>query len=286
MKIGFIGAGKAGVTLGKYFRDHGTYITGYYSRNPSSAKEAAGFTGTKHFDSIRTVLLESDAFFLTVPDAAIQSVWDSLKAMPVQGKIICHCSGALSSSVFDGIEERQAFGYSVHPFFAIHSKVTSYKEISQAFFTLEGSDRHLQDVKRLIEGMGNRVHIISKRQKIKYHTAAVFLSNHIAAVAHTGCKILRECGFEEEMISVALKTLFLSHCGNIAKSGAASTLTGPVERNDAPTVKKHLDCLDGNEKRLYACLSAQLVEVAKEKHSDYDYSAIESMIDKEMESLK
>jgi len=285
MKIGFIGAGKVGFTLGKYFRNHSTDVTGYYSLKSGSAKEAAGFTGTKQFDSLKTILLESDALFLTVPDTAIKSVWDDLKTMPIHNKIICHCSGMLSSGVFDGIEERQAFGYSVHPFFAVSSKVTSYEGLSQAFFTLEGSDTHLQDLKRFIERMGNCVHIISEHQKTKYHTAAVFLSNHVAALAHTGCKMLRECGFEEEIISVALKTLFLSHCGAIAEGGVVKTLTGPVERNDVSTVKKHLDCLAGNEKRLYACLSAQLVEVAKEKHTDSDYSAIKSMIHKEMESL-
>jgi len=283
MRIGFIGAGKVGFTLGKYFKDRGADITGYYSRNPDSAKEAAGFTGTNHFDSLRLILSESDTLFLTVPDTSIKFVWDDLKAMPVHNKLICHCSGALSSCVFDGIEDSQAFGYSIHPFFAVSSKYESYKVINQAFFTLEGNEKHLEDIKRFIEQMGNRVHIISECQKIKYHAAAVFLSNHVAALAHTGCKMLRNCGFEEEVILTALRTLFLSYCGNIAENGIVKTLTGPVERNDLITVKKHLDCINGNEKRLYGYLSAQLIEVAKEKHNDCDYSAIELMINEEME---
>ncbi|MCL2835736.1 MAG: NAD(P)-binding domain-containing protein, partial [Defluviitaleaceae bacterium] len=147
MKIGFIGAGKVGFTLGKYLRDRGADVTGYYSRNPGSAKEAAIFTGTRCFGSLEIILSENDILFLTVPDTAIKPIWDSLKKMPVHGKIICHCSGALSSGVFNGIEERQAFGYSIHPFSAISSKLTSYKTISNAFFTLEGSEKHLHDLK-------------------------------------------------------------------------------------------------------------------------------------------
>jgi len=286
MKVGFVGAGKVGVTLGKYFKDRGIDVAGYYSRNPDSAKEAANFTQAKLFTSLGAVLSESDMLFLSVPDTAIKPIWDSLKTLPVQDKIICHCSGALSSSVFDGIEDRQAFGYSIHPFFAVSSKFTSHQTMNQAFFTLEGSEKHLQSVKRFIEQLGNRVHIISESEKIKYHTAAVFLSNHVAALTHTGCKMLRDCGFDQEMLSIALKTLFFSNCERIAEAGIVKTLTGPVERNDLSTVKKHLDCLDGNEKILYACLSAQLVEIAKEKHKDNDYSAIELMINEEREKLR
>ena len=285
MRIGFVGAGKVGFTLGKYFKGRGADIAGYYSRSPGSAKEASDFTGTGYFDSLRLILSESDALFLTVPDTEIKSVWDELKLMPVDNKIICHCSGSISSCVFDGIEERMAFGYSIHPFFAVSSKYKTYEVINQAFFTLEGSEKHLQNMKSFIEQMGNRVHIISEHQKIKYHAAAVFLSNHVTALAHTGCKMLRDCGFGEDIISAALKTLFLNHCGNIAENGIIKTLTGPLERNDLITVKKHLDCINGNEKKLYGYLSTQLIEVAKEKHNDYDYSAIGLMINEEMEKL-
>ena len=44
MRIGFIGAGKVGFTLGKYFAVNGLDVAGYYSRNYKSAEEAAAFT--------------------------------------------------------------------------------------------------------------------------------------------------------------------------------------------------------------------------------------------------
>ena len=285
MKIGFVGAGKVGFTLGKYFKDHGADVTGYYSRSAESAKEAACFTETKYFGSLDQIISECDTIFLTVPDTAIKSVWDSLKMMPVENKVVCHCSGALSSDVFEGIDLVQAYGYSVHPFYAISSKLASFEVMSQAFFTLEGDAKYLQDLKRFFEQMGNPVHIIDKNKKVKYHAAAVFLSNNVTALAYVGCKILKECGFENEITSIALKTLFIGNCGAIAEKGIVKALTGPVERNDLPTVKKHLDCLDGNEKLLYTYLSAQLIEIAKEKHSEYDYSAMDSLINSIMEAL-
>ena len=40
-KIGFLGAGKVGTTLGRYFAEHSVEVAGYYSRSISSASEAA-----------------------------------------------------------------------------------------------------------------------------------------------------------------------------------------------------------------------------------------------------
>ena len=52
MRAGFIGAGKVGFTLGKYLAMHGIEISGYYSRTPASAKEAAEFTQSRYYTSI------------------------------------------------------------------------------------------------------------------------------------------------------------------------------------------------------------------------------------------
>ena len=43
-KIGFIGAGKVGVSLGKFFREGGLTVTGYYNRHREAAQAAADFT--------------------------------------------------------------------------------------------------------------------------------------------------------------------------------------------------------------------------------------------------
>ena len=51
MKIGFIGAGKVGFTLGKYFAENGMELSGYYSSSVASAKEAAEITGSEYFEN-------------------------------------------------------------------------------------------------------------------------------------------------------------------------------------------------------------------------------------------
>ena len=84
MRAGFIGAGKVGFTLGKYLAMHGIEISGYYSRTPASAKEAAEFTQSRYYTSIEEITKDSDTLFLTVPDGAIGEIWDDMRNLPIK----------------------------------------------------------------------------------------------------------------------------------------------------------------------------------------------------------
>ena len=74
MRAGFIGAGKVGFSLGKYLKENGVEITGYFSKSPESAKSAADFTNTKLYKSIENILSDSDTLFITVPEDAHPSL--------------------------------------------------------------------------------------------------------------------------------------------------------------------------------------------------------------------
>lgn len=52
---------------------------------------------------------------------------------------------------------------------------------------------------------------------------------------------------------------------HIINDGVTKALTGPIERNDITTVKKHLEILDDNDKDIYKKLSLEVVNVAEKK---------------------
>ena len=279
MKTGIIGAGKVGLSLGKYFVLHGLDVTGYYDVDREAAKEAAEFTGTVLYYELDRLARESDTLFLTVPDGLIATVWDQIKDMSLQGKFICHCSGALSAGeAFPGIDERGAFGYSIHPLFAVSDKYNSYKELSHAYFTIEGNELHLDEVAGWFRGCGNQVRFIQASDKVKYHLAAAVCSNHVVAVIAQSLKLMEECGFDEDSALAALRPLMAGNMDHIVRDGVTKSLTGPVERADAGTVRKHLSVLNENDRQLYKLLSAILVSVGKKKNPGRDYSAIEEIV--------
>lgn len=274
MKVGFVGAGKVGFTLGKYMTERNVCVSGYYSRSKESALMASEFTHTKYYETIEEILASSDALFLTVPDGALETVWNSLKQYPLTDKFICHCSGAVSSVVFSGIHQMKAFGYSIHPLFAIHDKLQSYREISQAYFTIEGSPEYLVFWREFFEKLGNPVRIIYPNQKVLYHSAAVFASNLVTGLFEAGVGILMECGFDRNSSEEALAPLFLHNCQNVVKNGTTEALTGPVERADIHTVLRHIQTLPLREREIYLPLSKILVDIAKRKNPEREYVEI------------
>ena len=283
MRIGFIGAGKVGFTLGRYFSERNMYVSGYFSRNPESAKEAARFTASSYYEDIKDLVANSDIIFITVPDGVIGTIWEQLKSLSEIGnKIICHCSGALSSAVFSESNQVGAFGYSIHPMYAVNDKLTSYQEISKAFFTIEGDEKYLGYFKELFESWGHDVQVIDAECKVKYHSAAVFASNYVVALMGVAQKLLVECGFDEKLAKRALSPIAINNVGNIAKVGVVDALTGPVERCDTETIKKHLGELDDDMKLTYTVLAKQLIGIAEEKNPERDYSELIKLLDAQL----
>lgn len=280
MRIGFVGAGKVGFTLGKYMSERNVCVSGFYSRCTESAKQASIFTHTKYYETLEDIAESSDALFLTVPDGALESVWNSLKRYSLTGKFICHCSGAMSSAVFSEIDQMGAFGYSIHPLFAVHSRLQSYQEISQAYFTIEGHPAYLYFWKKFFEDMGNPVRLIDGKQKVLYHSAAVFASNLVTGLFEEGVRLLMDCGFDRENGEKALAPLFVHNAQNVAGLGAAEALTGPVERGDAGTLSHHLEVLPEKEKEIYLRLSETLLDIAKRKNPERDYRELSRILER------
>lgn len=281
MKIGFIGAGKMGFTLGKHFsscKDESIKLLGYYSRNCESAKEAAKFTDTNYYANVTDLVNDSDAIFITVPDGQIAVVADDLKKHNccLEHKILCHTSGALSSHVFSGMGNH-VYGYSIHPIYAVNSKTESYINFQDSFITIEGHPRYLNDFVELFSNLGHGVKIISADDKEKYHSAAVFSSNLVIGLYHMATGILEQCGFEQEEAERALKPLFQNNANNLYKSNCFNALTGPVARCDTDTVKKHLRVLEEEEKMVYRLLSEELIKIVDGKN-EFDYSLLKELM--------
>ncbi|MCR4845382.1 MAG: DUF2520 domain-containing protein [Eubacterium sp.] len=278
MRIGFIGAGRVGFTMGKFLTEHGVSVSGYFSRTPEHAMEAAKFTDTVYFEDVRELIKNSDAVILTVSDNAIRSVFESISQLPeLTGKIVCHTSGATSSLVFN-CNTCQVYGYSIHPIYAVSDKHKSYMNFSNAFITIEGSPEHLDDVVCVFRETGLKVGVTSPDSKLKYHAASVVVSNLVCGMFSAGVQLLEECGFDEESAVTALTPLFRDNAIGVSEKGVIDQLTGPLERNDTETVRGHLEVLDEDKRELYIAASKEVIKLAKKKNPDKDYTEMEGLL--------
>ena len=272
MQIGIIGAGKVGCSLGKYLKDAGVTVTGYFSRTVESAQEAADFTQTKVFANVQDLVKASDTLFITTPDGSIGDVWDCIAKLSIQNKIICHFSGSLSSVVFSGIEKTGASGCSIHPMLAFSDRFSSYRQLNEAYMTIEGQETAVNVVRELFERLGNSVCRIDSDKKELYHCAASIVSNQVIALYTMGTDQLVKCGFDREDAAKLVTPLVRNNVESMLADGVVNALTGPVERNDTGTVEKHLKALEGDDREVYRLLAKRLVKISEEKNPERDYT--------------
>lgn len=282
MKIGFVGAGRVGCSLGKYFTRKAAQadvtVTGYNSIVEEEARWAAEFTGSSVFERIEDVIAASDAIILSTPDGAIKKVWDTIDKKNLTGKMICHLSGSLSSDVFSGIDTYGGYAISIHPMFAFSNKDSVYQQLDSVSFTLEGHPYAVNAWQQLLDALGNRSVVIDQAKKPKYHAAASILSNQVVAVLATGYELLEECGFSEKEARTFSAALVRDNVEHVIADGCVSALTGPIERGDVGTVQKHLQELNDTQKELYRVCGSKLLELAGCKNPQTDYAALESVL--------
>lgn len=293
MKIGFIGAGRTGVSLGKYFKENGLKIGGYYSRTAESARWAAEFTQSDVYDSIKEIISSCSMVLFTVPDDAIAKVWEEAKLF-VNGSLIGHCSGLHSSNIFSDADSKKCSVFSVHPLCAISSREHSWENLPRAMFTIEGNPSIIHIIEAVFRKTGNRTKIVNPEQKALYHAAAAMASNQVTAVISMAAELFYSCGFSQSEAEQEAGLLAEVTLKNIGKQGCVNSLTGPVERNDLKTITAHLAALDQLEKSgpvtgwfgknseiirsTYRENTKYLIRLSQKKNPIRDYSRMNGLI--------
>ncbi|MDR0646115.1 MAG: DUF2520 domain-containing protein [Elusimicrobiota bacterium] len=263
-KIAFIGAGKAGLSIGRHFIKKGGFVCGFYDVNFN----AANTRGLNKFVSLEELAEQADIIFITVPDNQINHAWRELKKYPLKNKIICHASGVLTSQIFKNINKTGAFAFSAHPLYAINGVNTPLENIS---FAVEGSADKIEFMQKFFKAAGNPAIIINPKDKILYHAACVFASNLTSALIQTAADLFKKSNIPP----AAWQKLFIDNALNAINKGLIKSLTGPVERGDADSVHKHINALKGDCRNIYINLSKILLRAAKAKNPQRDYNAVE-----------
>ena len=165
---------------------------------------------------------------------------------------------------------------SFHP--SAFSRQQQVRFVSGTFFCLEGEKSAIPAWKTQLECCGCTVQTIDAAVKPLYHAACATASNLVCALVQQSIDELTRCGFSQEDALRALTPLIRSNTARLLAVGPTKALTGPVERNDCETVKKHLACLtEGNERALYTAATRKLIEIAVGRHPEADYGALREL---------
>lgn len=288
MRIGIIGAGKVGTAFGLFLKDRGVCLTGYASRTQASAEMAAELTDSVAFQNALALIREAELIFLTVLDDQIEVLARALSealsppgtekantgklgageadfSMPsnFESPIFVHMSGAHG---VDALGPLAAAGFetaTLHPLVPVSEVQRAREAFGSALFSAE-----LVSGGRLepwLVKLGIPFVRIQAGSKALYHTGAVFASNFVVTLIDTAVQLFKQAGFSEEEAIKGLLPLVYGSVDNVARSGTAQALTGPIARGDVTTVEKHLKALEAfSETRgLYRALSAATLALAE-----------------------
>ena len=279
MSIGFIGPGKVGVSLARYFKNKNIVISGFYGRNPESLKEAASLTDSKVFLDLEDLIVKSNIIIITTPDDIISEISNQISKYNLTVKSVCHTSVSIPSEDLSSAANSGASIYSIHPMFAFSNKFTDLEQLNNVYFSVEGKNISKDSaVIKLMDSLGNKYFTRGSDSSAKYHLASVVVSNLALSLFNIGTGYLTELGLSEDEAFEALYPLITGNINNIKEKGYRLSLTGPVARGDVSPVEKHLSVLKDSDIEIYKNLSMNLLKLRAEREFGENKDSLEKLV--------
>jgi predicted short-subunit dehydrogenase-like oxidoreductase (DUF2520 family) len=276
-KIAIIGAGKIAYSLSSALKKSGYDIQVVISKRLSSAKSLANkFSIPQYSNSLKKIPDEVDVLLLTVPDGEIKKVADSLSILKKDFKncICIHFSGVENISALKSLQRKGCSTGSLHIIRPFPSK--NIVDIRNSPASIETESRQAKTfLLHMCRQLKLKPHFISSDEKVFHHIAAVHSSNFLVGNMFNAFSLISTKSKYPKSI---LRKTSQSALDNVFKLSPAKALSGPIDRGDIHTIRKHLDALDSelrkskSNKRLkllrtnYIIQSLNLLEVVKAKY--------------------
>lgn len=269
-ELTIIGAGNVGTTLGIQFARHGYPIRNIYSRTQASAERAALLIGQGKVVANLRLLAPMEIAAIAASDDALMQIGSDLERSDAvrPGTIVFHCSGTISSSVFEALRKRGAHIASVHPIKTFTSPLKDADTFSGTWCGFEGDTEALAVLEPLYTELGANIFRIDGTKKTLYHTAIVFICNYLFPLIEIGFQCYEEAGIPRSLAAKFIDPILHATVANALTLGPAKALTGPIARGDTMTIEKQLEGLEKFKpgySRLYKILGELAVGLSVEK---------------------
>ncbi|MBN1690072.1 MAG: DUF2520 domain-containing protein [Dehalococcoidia bacterium] len=265
--IGFIGAGMTGTALAVRLWQQDYEIIAVSSRSIESARRLSSFvSGCTVCDGAQQVADLAQVVFITTPDDIIPDIAAGVRWRP--GQIAVHCSGVHSIDILEPAAGSGAHTCCLHPLQTFAGIEEAINNISGSTFALEGDQEGLAAAREMAQALEGNIILLKAGDKVKYHIAAVTLSNYLVALMKTSADLWQSFGIPQEEAVKALLPLLKGTVRNIERVGIPGCLTGPIARGDVETVRKHVNALAAEQPDrtgIYRVMGLKTLEIALAK---------------------
>ena len=267
-RITIIGAGSVGTALALACSKEGYEIAAVYSRNASDAVKLARRVSAGEASALvdrRKPI--SGMVFLTVPDDAVAAAAATMAAQQKhwKGVTVYHTSGALASPALSALKKSGASTGSFHPL-QTFPKQGKPGTLGNVHVCVEGDAAAVSAGKNLASELGAHPFVLTEKQKVLYHIAAVFSPNYVVTLLSIVEKLGSQFGLEERATISLFRPLLETTIENVYRMGATHALTGPIARWDVETIRRHTNALSNKKFNgilsLYASLGLATVRLA------------------------
>jgi len=301
INIAIIGAGRIAFSLASALLKGGYNVDVIISRKYDSAKALAEKLGVKKYsDDINLVSQSVNVFFLTVPDSEIKKTAVQLSKLKLtfSKTFFIHFSGAEDIGVLDSLKVKGGKIGSLHLMQTFPSKkVVNIKNVNSA---IEANDDSVYKfLLQLCSDLQLIPFRIDSKDKAYYHLAGVYASNFLAGNIFHAQKLLSLNSIDNQKYFNILSSTIHSTLQNIKTVGPAKALSGPVDRGDIKTIRKHISSLKKKSKNSkgnnfssllnnYIIQSLYLINLVEEKHGELNklHQEIRKILVRELNNIE
>ncbi|MEO7493527.1 MAG: DUF2520 domain-containing protein [Massilia sp.] len=271
--LNLIGAGHLGRVLGRLFAASGSFTLGdVLTRSEASALDAVGFIGAGHACTALARMRPADAIMLAVGDDQIEPVCAALAAaVPLDGVLVFHCSGAKSSAALAPALAAGALTASAHPVRSFADPDQVARDFAGTWCGVEGDAGALALLEPALRAIGARTVPIDPAAKTVYHAASVFASNYLVTVMDAALRAYQAAGIDAAVARELAAPLARETLDNVLRLGPGAALSGPIARGDGATVARQqaaLSSWDAPTGELYAALAEATRVLAASRRAD------------------
>lgn len=197
---------------------------------------------------------EADCCIIAVSDTAIAGVAKKIK---LTKSILIHTAGAADINL---LTDSAAHYGVLWPVYSIQKETVS-KGVNIPF-AIEGNNTAATElIKKLAVTLGGYAFEAGLQQRCILHLCAVLsnnFTNHLLTITEQLCT-------DNNLPFETLKPIIQETFENIRIDSPRSKQTGPAKRNDAQTIKRHLELLKGNPEwqQVYEAISASIGKMYK-----------------------
>src|SRR6266705_3487196 len=268
--VGIIGPGRAGLGLGLALARAG-YVARLYGRRKQAIPDPLELTvGAADAPPPPAWLAQAGVVILAVRDDAIRPLAEALaRAGAIRGdQVVLHLSGAQGQEALGPLVASRAALGSLQPLQTISGPGCAADRLEGAWAAVEGMPRAVQAAEALAQDLGLRPFHIPSKAKPIYHASAVFASNYFVVVEAVAQRLLRHAGLSDAEAWQALRPLVEGTFDNLSRQEPMAALTGPVERGDVATIRRHLEALTHDDAVLYRALGRAALELVQKRGMD------------------